>query len=138
MDYLLETSTCSLLMAHAPHVVAHFDSLSDADDYVFTCTIVKGEILFGIERLPTGRRRQSLENQVVNLFAGLPCLAIPEETADYYAEMKRQAEQQGTPLSDNDLWIAATAMTLNAILVTSDLDFQRITGFGLRLEDWTR
>ena len=45
MNYLLETSTCSLLMAHAPRVVAHFDSLSDADDYAFTCTIVKGEIL---------------------------------------------------------------------------------------------
>lgn len=137
MDYLLETSTCSLLMAHVPRVVAHFDSLSDHDDYVFTCTIVKGEILFGIERLPTGRRRQSLENQSVNLFAELPCIAVPEETADYYAQMKTQAEQQGTPLSDNDLWIAATAMTLDAILVTSDLDFQRLTGFGLQLEDWT-
>ena len=137
MDYLLETSTCSLLMAHVPGVVAHFDSLSDDDDYVFTCTIVKGEILFGIERLPTGRRRQSLENQSVNLFAALPCLAVPEETADYYAQMKTQAEQQGTPLSDNDLWIAATAITLDAILVTSDLDFQRIARFGLQLEDWT-
>ena len=137
MDYLLETSTCSLLMARAPRVVAHFASLSDDDDYAFTCTIVKGEILFGIERLPTGRRRQSLENQIVNLFSELPCLAVPEETADYYAQMKKQAEQQGTPLSDNDLWIAATAMTLDAILVTSDLDFQRIAGFGLRLEDWT-
>ena len=137
MDYLLETSTCSLLRAHVPRVVAHFASLSDEDDYVFTCTIVKGEILFGIERLPIGRRRQSLENQIVNLFAELPCLAVPEETANYYAEMKTQAEQQGTSLSDNDLWIAATAMTLNAILVTSDLDFQRIAGFGLQLEDWT-
>ena len=137
MDYLLETSTCSFLMAHAPRVVAHFNSLSNDDDYAFTCTIVRGEILFGIERLPTGRRRQLLENQIVNLFTELPCLAVPEETADYYAQMKKQAEQQGTPLSDNDLWIAATAMTFNAILVTSDLDFQRITGFGLQLEDWT-
>ena len=137
MDYLLETSTCSLVMAHAPRVVARLASLSENDDYVFTCTIVKGEILFGIERLPTGRKRQSLENQIVNLFAELPCFAVPEEAADYYAQMKTQAEQQGTPLSDNDLWIAATAMTLNAILVTSDLDFQRIAGFGLQLEDWT-
>lgn len=137
MDYLLDTSTCSLLMAHDPHVTSHFGLLSDVNDYVFTCTIVRGEILFGIERLPTGRRRRSLENQIVNLFAELPCLAVPEETADYYAQMKKQAEQQGTPLSDNDLWIAATAMTLNAILVTSDLDFQRIAGFGLQLEDWT-
>ena len=94
-------------------------------------------VVFGIERLPIGRRRQSLENQAVNLFVGLPCLAIPEETADYYAQMKRQAEQQGIPLSDNDLWIATTAMTLNAILVTSDSDFQRIAGFELQLEDWT-
>ena len=119
MDYLLETSTCSLLMAHHPQVKAHFDSLSDDEDYVFTCTIVRGEILFGIERLPTGRRRQSLENQAVNLFVGLPCEAVPEEAGDFYARMKRQAEQQGTPLGENDLWICATALALDAILVTS-------------------
>lgn len=138
MDYLLETSTCSLLMAHSLRVVAHFDSLSDDDDYVFTCTIVRGEILFGIERLPTGRRRQSLGNQAANLFLGLPCLAVPEEAADYYAQLKRLAEQQGTPLSDNDLWIAATALALDAVLVTSDSDFQRVHRvLGLQIEDWT-
>ena len=47
MNYLLDTSTCSFLMAHDPYVTAHFDSLSDLNDYLFTCTIVKGEILFG-------------------------------------------------------------------------------------------
>ena len=55
---------------------------------------------------------------------------------DYYARLKRAAEQQGTPLSDNDLWIAATALALDAVLVTSDSDFQRIAGLGLQLEDW--
>ena len=137
MDYLLETSTCSFLMAHAPHVTAHLDSLSHLNNHIFTCTIVRGEILFGIQRLPTGRRRQVLENQAINLFRGLPCLAVPKEAADYYATMKKYAEQHGTPLSENDLWIAATAMALDAILVTADSDFQRIAEFGLRLEDWT-
>lgn len=137
MDYLLETSTCSFLMAGAPYVTARFDSLSDLGDYLFTCTIVRGEILFGIQRLPVGRRRQVLEQQAINLFEGLPCLAIPKEAADYYAPMKNYAEQQGTPLSENDLWIAATAMALDAILVTADSDFQRIAGFGLQLEEWT-
>ena len=137
MDYLLETSTCSYLMAGAPYVTARFDSLSDLDDYLFTCAIVRGEILFGIQRLPIGRRRQVLEQQAINFFEGLPCLAIPKEAADYYAPMKNYAEQQGTPLSENDLWIAATAMVLDAILVTADSDFQRIAGFGLQLEDWT-
>ncbi len=137
MDYLLDTSTCSLLMANAPHVTAHSDSLSDLNDYLFTCPIVRGEILFGIQRLPTGRRRQALKDQAINLFEGLPCLAVPKEAADYYAPMEKYAEQHGTPLLENDLWIAATAMALDAILVTADSDFQRIAGFGLRLEDWT-
>ena len=124
-------------MAGAPYVTARFDSLSDLGDCLFTCTIVRGEILFGIQRLPVGRRRQVLEQQAINLFEGLPCLAIPKEAADYYAPMKNYAEQQGTPLSENDLWIAATAMALDAILVTADSDFQRIAGFGLQLEEWT-
>lgn len=124
-------------MAHVPQVTAHFDSLSDHNDYLFTCTIVRGEILFGIQRLPVGRKRRVLENQAVNLFEELPCLAIPKEAADYYAPMKKYAEQHGTALSENDLWIAATAMALDAILVTADSDFQRIAEFGLKLEDWT-
>lgn len=124
-------------MAGAPYVTARFDSLSDLGDYLFTCTIVRGEILFGIQRLPIGRRRRVLENQAINLFEGLPCLSIPKEAADHYAPMKNYAEQHGTPLSENDLWIAATAMTLDAILVPADSDFQRIAGFGLQLEDWT-
>ncbi len=124
-------------MAHVPHVTDHLNSLSDLNDYVFTCTIVRGEILFGIQKLPIGHRRQVLENQAINLFEGLPCLAVPKEAADYYAMLKSHAEQQGTPLSDNDLWIAATAIALNAILVTADSDYQRIIEFGLKLEDWT-
>lgn len=68
MDYLLDSSTCSLLMAHTPNVIAHLASTSDVNDYVFTCTIVRGEILYGIQRLPFGNRRQVLENQAINLF----------------------------------------------------------------------
>ena len=79
-------------------------------DYPFTCPIVRGEILFGIELLPAGRRRQSLEDQANNLFSGLIC----------------------------DLWIVATSLALDAILITSDSDFQRVQGlFGFHLEDWT-
>ena len=137
IKYLLETSTCSYLMANNPRVKARLLSVQVAD-YPLICSIVRGEILFGIERMPVGRKRQSLENQAISLFAGLPCEAVPEEAGDYYAQMKRQAQQQGTPLSDNDLWIAATALALDAVLVTSDSDFHRIIGLGLQLEDWTQ
>ena len=135
--YLLETSTCSYLMANHARVKNRLTS-AQVTDYPFTCPIVRGEILFGIELLPVGRRRQSLENQANNLFSGLICGAIPERAGDFYAKIKRAAQELGTPLDECDLWIAATALTLDAVLVTSDSDFHRIQGlFGLQLEDWT-
>jgi predicted nucleic acid-binding protein len=38
-------------------------------------------------------------------------------------------------LDENDLWIAATALALDAVLVTRDSDFQQIEG--LSVNDWT-
>ena len=137
IKYLLETSTCSYLMANHTRVKDRLAS-AQATDYPFTCPIVRGEILFGIELLPVGRRRQSLENQVHNLFSGLICDPIPERAGDFCAKIKRAAQELGTPLDECDLWIAATALTLDAVLVTSDSDFHRIQGlFGLQIEDWT-
>jgi len=43
-------------------------------------------------------------------------------------------ERRGSRLDENDLWIAATSLSLGAILVTADSDFQRV--HGLKLEDW--
>ena len=37
---------------------------------------------------------------------------------------------------ENDLWIAATALSLDTILVTMDSDFAAIDG--LKCEDWSR
>ena len=136
MKYLLETSTCSYLMANHTQVKNRLTSVQ-VTDYLFTCPIVRGEILFGIERLSAGRRRQSLENQANNLFSGLVCDPIPEEAGDLYARIKHAAQRQGTSLDECDLWIAATALALDAILVTSDSDFHRVQGLlGLQLQDW--
>ena len=51
IKYLLETSTCSYLMANHTRVKDRLAS-AQATDYPFTCPIVRGEILFGIELLP--------------------------------------------------------------------------------------
>ena len=133
--YLLDTSTCSLLMQGNSRVKGRLDSLTESD-YHFTCPIVKGEIFFGIVRLPDGKRRQDLEQRANQLFATVPCDPIPERVGEVYAEIKIAAQEQGTSLSECDLWIAATALTLDAILVASDSDYERIVGLGLRLEDW--
>jgi len=70
------------------------------------------------------------------LFGEVVCLAVPEAAADQYTSIKRETERKGTPLDENDLWIAATARTLGAVVVTTDSDFQRVSG--LQIEDWAQ
>ena len=45
--------------------------------------------------------------------------------------MKVSQQRRGLPLDENDLWIAATALVLDATLVSRDSDFQAIEGLAL-------
>jgi len=133
--YLLDTNALSALMNEEPRAVARAASIRPMDRMVIN-TIVRGEILYGLDRLPHGRRRRELEAKAANVFARIPCEGLPEAAADLYARIKLDSEGAGTPLDENDLWIAAAALERRAVLVTSDTDFQRVSG--LRTEDWTQ
>ena len=121
-------------MREHPKVDAHLASASPAER-VLICSIVRGEIRYGIERLPQGRRRQELEAKATKLFAILPCQPVPEAAGDHYATVKLTRERRGLALDENDLWIAATALALGAVLISRDSDFQQIDG--LTVNDWT-
>jgi predicted nucleic acid-binding protein len=56
MIYLLDTNAFSDLMREHAKVRARLASLPP-DDRILICTIVRGEILHGIERLAPGERR---------------------------------------------------------------------------------
>ncbi len=134
MIFLLDSTTFSHLMRKHPQVEARLSALAPTDKVVI-CSTVRGEILYGIERLPHGRRRDNLAKQAMPLFATLLCEPVPEAAGDAYAKIKRSQQQRGLSLDENDLWIAATASALGATLVTTDTDFQRI--HGLQTRDWT-
>jgi predicted nucleic acid-binding protein len=87
-----------------------------SQDRLAICTIVRGEIQYGIERLPHGKRREDLGAKAQHIFAAVPCESIPPAAADAYARLKREAEQAGTPLDENDLWIAATCDSVALVL----------------------
>lgn len=97
-------------------------------EHIAICTVTRGEILFGLERLAAGRRRTDLESKAHKLFDVLPCEPILREAGDRYANLKATQQQRGLSLDENDLWIAATALLIGATLVTRDSDFQRIAG----------
>ena len=104
-------------------------------DKVVICTVVRGEIQYGIERLPQSKRRAELKVKASNLFAVLPCEPVPEAAGDYYARIKLLHQHKGLTLDENDLWIAATTLALGAVLVSRDSDYHKIDE--LKVEDWT-
>lgn len=134
MVFLLDTTAFSDLMREHSKIDAHMAGLSPMDRVVI-CSVVRGEIRYGIERLPQGKRREELETKAVKLFAVLPCESVPEAAGDYYARMKLTRQQKGLTLDENDLWIAATTLALGAVLISRDSDFQRIEG--LTVNNWT-
>jgi predicted nucleic acid-binding protein len=84
-----------------------------------------------LEKLVPGRRRTELERKAGKLLAALPCEPILSAAADRYATVKASQQRRGLPLDENDLWIAATALAMNATLVSRDTDFQAIEGLAL-------
>ena len=70
MIFLLDTNTFSDLMREHPKIDARLASLSSADCVVI-CSVIRGEILYGIERLPQGKRREELEIKAAKLYRGI-------------------------------------------------------------------
>lgn len=134
MVFLLDTTAFSDLMREHPKLDAQLARISLTDRIVI-CPMVRGEIRYGIERLSHSRRRQELEVKAAKLFAILPCESVPEAAGDYYARIKLTRQQKGLALDENDLWIAATALALGAVLISRDRDFRQIDG--LTVNDWT-
>ena len=133
--YLLDSSTFSHLARDAAGPRRRLATLAPTDRVV-TCTIVRGEILYGLARLAPGRNRSLLEAKTTLLFASIPCEAVAPSAAEHYARLRLHPDRAGRPVGDNDLWIAAVACDLDATLVAEDTDFDSLPG--LRLETWTR
>ena len=134
MIFLLDTNAFSDLMREHSTAESRMAALSDQDK-VIICPVVRGEILYGIVRLPHGKRRADLKSKADKLFASLRCDAIPEAAGDHYAKVKFKSLSKGLALDENDLWLAATALASGAALVSRDNDFRLIDG--LTVIDWT-
>ncbi len=124
------TSAVSDLMRADPRIENWIAGL-DSADRVVTRTIVKGEILFVISRLPPGRRRTELEETGHRFLFSLRCESVPERAASIYADLKRTRQRRGISLDENDLRAAATALAPGAALVSRESDFKEIPGLAL-------
>ena len=77
-----------------------------------------------------------LKDRIEKLLEPYARLSFDSSAAEHYAEIRSHLERAGTPISPNDLIIAATVRAAGATLITANLrEFSRIPD--LRCEDWT-
>jgi tRNA(fMet)-specific endonuclease VapC len=129
--YLLDTNILSSLFRN-PDGAVDQALRGRIDQEVGTSLIVKGEVLFGLAKNNNLRGLRLFEGFLESL-AVWP-LEPPIEAS--YAELRVILERRGIQMGPNDLWIAAHAVTLEAVLVTDDRAFLSVPG--LKVENWLR
>jgi predicted nucleic acid-binding protein len=95
---------------------------------LFTTTVTRGEILYGIRLLSDGKRRRGLWDASKNIFdddfAG-QVLSFDSDAADMYAEIAASRRAAGKPISQFDAMIVAMARSRGASLATRNVkDFE--------------
>lgn len=131
---LLDTNVLSELMRAKPNqqVLAWVDA-QPAGKLVI-CAITVAEILYGITRLPEGKRKQSLLSMAKAMFeedfAG-SILPFDTQAAEHYAELAADAERRGRSVDMADLQIAAIGLSYGAPIVTRNT--RHFEGLGVSL-----
>ncbi len=57
---------------------------------------------------------------------------IDDKTSKFYGKIKAQLKADGTPIPENDIWIAALAMQHKVILITRDKHFNKPKGLTIK------
>lgn len=130
--YLLDTNIVSDLLRHPRGSVAQ-RLLRKAVGSVALSIVVAAELRFGAAKSPHPQLGERLEL----IFERLAVLPLETPVEHHYAEIRSALERAGTPIGPNDLFIAAHARALGAIVVTDNVrEFSRVPG--LIVENWLR
>lgn len=125
--FLLDTSIVVALLSGDAGLQ---ERLVQAEE-VFVASIVLGELYFGARR--SSRVDENLA-QIDAFAASNAILSCDTATARLYGMIKNHLREQGHPIPENDIWIAAIAQQHNLVLVTRDRHFEHVQG--LKQESW--
>jgi len=132
---VLDTNVVSELMrpARSAAVLAWLSAQREVD-HLFVTTISVAEVLYGIELLPQGKRRDGLASQADSMFtqdlAGR-VLPFDETAARIFPLLAAARRKQGRPIEFFDAQIAAIVRAQGATLATRNTD--DFEGCGVRL-----
>ena len=131
--YLLDTNICIYVHRQQPReVLKRFKQLKPGDAAI--SVITWGELLYGAEK---SQHRKSAVQLLQEFTSLIPVLPMPETAGKEYGAIRSFLESKGTPIGNNDLWIAAHAKTAAMTLVTNnEREFNRVPG--LKVHNWAR
>lgn len=129
--YLLDTNICIYIAKKKPeNVMKRFEKLDVGE--IAMSIITYGELLYGAKK---SQFPDQAHEKLVALTTLIPALSLNNDVAEHYSDIRANLEKMGKPIGNNDLWIAAHARALDAILVTNNLrEFDRIPN--LKKENW--
>ena len=94
---------------------------------------VHAELLVGAAK---SANPETTKNRVLAFLAPFRIVWPDRQVEDHYVTIRTFLEAQGTPISEADLWIAATALFAGGTLVTNNTgEFSRVPN--LLIADWT-
>lgn len=132
---ILDTNVVSEVMLSSPAaaVVAWFSRVRAVDE-MFLTTITVAEILYGVELLPVGKRRENLKRDAEAMFTedySGHILSFDERAGRAFATIASSRRKVGRPMAEFDAQIAAIASVHGAVLATRNtVDFE---GCGVQL-----
>lgn len=133
LRYLLDTNICIYIAKHRPPAVAQRFA-EQAVGAVGMSLITFGELRFGAEK--SARRSEALDT-LTRLAELIPVVEPDAAVGEAYGVLRAYLERAGTPIGNNDLWIAAHAQRLGVVLISNNTrEFERIPT--LKLENWAK
>ena len=130
--YLLDTNAVSDLAANPRGPIAGRIAEVGAEN-VAVSVIVTSEIMFGLEQKGSSR----LWQRMTLVLSSLKVLPLDSPADSHYGALRAMFKKQGRPIGPNDLFIAAHALAVEAVLVTAnEKEFSRVPG--LKTENWLR
>jgi tRNA(fMet)-specific endonuclease VapC len=100
------------------------DRLGECDE-IWIPLIVLAEIKAGFY----GGSQQHRNELLLQSFLAKPTVGIllpARQTAEHYARLFVQLKRAGTPIPDNDIWIAALALEHDLLLITRNRHFEHV------------
>lgn len=134
ISYLLDTNVLAEIARPHPDP-AVLERLADTEDVSAIAAATWHDLVFGVERVPAGRRRDAMAALLVTLSARYPVVPYDRAAAEWHARERARLQFMGRTPPFVDGQIAATAVTRALRLITRNV--AGFAGFGeIQVESW--